>query len=93
MTKTHERVEGGSDMVIRVNGREFALSEEECRLILLTVAGDTNQDMARKFSLNASTVSRRTARLLRKLSLANKLELVFFALHYGIISMISNGRH
>lgn len=92
MSKTHERVAGGSDIVIRVDGREFALSDDERRLILLTVAGYTNQDMARKFSLNASTVSRRTARLLRKLSLANKLELVLFALHYGIISMISSGR-
>jgi len=78
--------------VIRVDGREFALSDDERRLILLTVAGYTNQDVARQFSLNASTVSRRTARLLRKLSLANKLELVLFAFHYGIINMITNGR-
>ena len=85
MGKTHVRRQEVRSVVIHAAGRDYTLSAEECRIILFVVAGYTNRDIARQFSLDTSTISRRAARLFAKLGVANKLELVLFVLHHGIM--------
>jgi DNA-binding NarL/FixJ family response regulator len=82
-----ERVKG---VAIRVDGKEFTLSALELRVIALVVAGYNYQDMARQFSLNASTISRRTSRILHKLGVANRLELVLFAIQHGLVAPVKS---
>ena len=67
-------------------GKDFVLSLEECQIISLIVAGYTNQDIARHFSLSESTVRRRAARIIGKLGVSNRFELILFALSLGMIA-------
>jgi DNA-binding CsgD family transcriptional regulator len=85
MAKTQTTLAEAEDMAIHGGGKELILSAEEYRIVALILAGYTYQEMARQFSLAASTVSRRAGRILAKLGVANKLELVLFAIHYGIV--------
>jgi len=68
------------------DGADVALSTEERRLVELIVAGYTNEDMARHFSRSESTIHRRTARVLSKLDVTNKFELVLFAISRRIVA-------
>lgn len=65
-------------------GEDFTLSAEERRLIALVVAGHTNREMARHFSLSESTIYRRTVRVIGKLGAANRFELVLAAIFLRI---------
>jgi DNA-binding NarL/FixJ family response regulator len=56
----------------------FRLSQEEQRIVALILAGYSNKDMAHHFSLSQSTIHRRIVRILVKVGLRNKIELVFF---------------
>ena len=85
MAKRHSQLGRAKSVAVRAGGRDFTLSPDERRIILFIMGGHTYTDMARRFSLAASTISRRTSRLLGKLGLANKLELVLFAMHSGIV--------
>ena len=88
MAKTHLQPGMSNIIAIHANGKEFALSADERRIITFLAAGYTNVDIARQFSVDASTISRRTARILEKLGVANKLELILFAIHYGIVTRL-----
>ena len=48
----------------RANQQGFRLSAEERRIIALVVCGQTNKDIARRFSLSESTIKRRMGRIL-----------------------------
>src|SRR5208283_4021147 len=63
---------------------DSTLSPEECRIIALIVAGYTNRDMARKLSLSESTINRRIAGIIGKLGVANRFELMLFAIKHRI---------
>ena len=62
------------------------LSPKECRIVEMIASGYTIQDMAQLLSLSRSSICRRTARILGKLGVANKLELILFAMNHGILS-------
>jgi DNA-binding CsgD family transcriptional regulator len=81
-----ERVSRRSDTSGQPAGEQFTLSRAEHRMVELIVAGYTNQDMARRFSLCRNTIYRRIVVLLGKLGVANKLELVLFAISHRIIA-------
>jgi len=72
------------------DGKKFTLSPRERRIIALIMAGYTNKDMARQFSLSTSTIYRRTAQIIRKLKVANKFELMLFAINLGIFNRSPN---
>ena len=92
MAKRHAQLTVAKTFADPAEGRDFMLSPEERRIIKSIVAGYTYADIARQFSLGASTISRRTGRLLGKLGVANKLELVFFAINHGIVRDMHKGR-
>jgi len=62
------------------------LSPKECRMVEMIAAGYTIDEMAQLLSLSRSSICRRTARILGKLGVANKLELILFAMNHGILS-------
>ena len=70
----------------RAHSEDRSLSEEERRIIALIVAGYANKDIARQFSVGVGTIYRRTVRIMRKLRVANKFELVLFAIDHGIFN-------
>lgn len=53
-----------------------ALSPREREMVELILRGYTDQEMARYYSLSESTINRRTLRIIRKLGVVNKLELI-----------------
>jgi DNA-binding NarL/FixJ family response regulator len=62
----------------------MVLSPEEQQIMALIVAGYTNKEIARHFSLSESTVYRRTARIVDKLAVSNRIELVLFVLEHHL---------
>lgn len=74
------------DSACQADGEDFTLSTEEQRIVALIVAGCSNKDMARLFSLSESTIYRRTVRIIGKLSVSNKFELVLFAIDHRIFA-------
>jgi DNA-binding NarL/FixJ family response regulator len=80
------RVSRQHDSSCQAAGEGFNLTSEERQIVALIVAGYTNKDMARHFSLSESTIYRRTLRIVDKLGLANKFELVLFTLNRRIFA-------
>ena len=62
------------------------LSTEERRIVALIVAGYTNKDMAGRFSLSQSTIYRRTLRIIAKLGVCNKFELLLYTMSNQLLS-------
>ncbi|MGA2984060.1 MAG: helix-turn-helix transcriptional regulator [Terriglobia bacterium] len=75
------RVSRQPDPGCRADGEDFTLSSEEHQIVALIVAGYTNKDMARHFSLSESTIYRRTLRIFGKLGVSNRFELVLCAIN------------
>ena len=69
-----------SDSNLRAASVHHNLSIEEQRIVALIVAGYTNKDMAGHFSLSQSTIYRRTLRIIAKLGVCNKFELLLFTM-------------
>lgn len=66
-----------TDSSLQAERESFCLSQEEHRIVALILTGYSNKDMAHHFSLSQSTNHRRIARILAKVGLRNKIELVF----------------
>lgn len=79
-----ERLSGRSASGRQAGGVDAALSNEEYRMAELMVAGYTDEDLANLFSLSVTAIRQRTAGILNKLGVTNKLELVLFAISYRI---------
>lgn len=63
-----------------------ALSEREREVLALTAAGYTNQEIADKLVISAKTVDTYRSRLMEKLQLHHRSELVKFALRHGLLT-------
>ena len=70
----------------------FILSAQERRIIALIVRGFTNREVARTLGLSESTIKRRIVRMLGKLGVADRIELVLYAVSRGIIKGVPNRR-
>jgi DNA-binding NarL/FixJ family response regulator len=62
------------------------LGAEEQRIVDLIVRGSSNKEIAHHFSFSASTSYRRIVRILDKLGVSNKLELVLFAMSRKVVA-------
>jgi DNA-binding NarL/FixJ family response regulator len=69
----------------RTNSVDFNLSTEEQRIVALIVAGYTSKDLAVHFSLSQSTIYRRTTRIIGKLGVCNKFELLLFVMSHQLL--------
>ena len=61
------------------------LTSEEFQIITMIVSGFTNQEMGRHFCCSEDTIYRRTLRIIEKLGVENRLELVLFALSHQVV--------
>jgi two-component system response regulator NreC len=61
------------------------LSEREREVLALTAAGYTNQEIADKLVISAKTVDTYRSRIMEKLNLHHRSELVKFALRHGLL--------
>jgi len=82
----HETPPQQSKSVCRTGGEGFVLSSEELQMITLIISGYTNHEMARYFCSSEATIHRRTLRIIEKLGVANKLELVLYALSLRVVN-------
>lgn len=62
------------------------LSDREREVLSLTAAGYTNQEIADKLIISAKTVDTYRSRLMEKLNLHHRSELVTFALRHGLLT-------
>ena len=63
------------------------LSEREREVLVLTAAGYTNQEIADKLIISAKTVDTYRSRVMEKLGLHHRSELVKFALRHGLLGV------
>ena len=70
----------------RAGGEDLMLSSEEFQIIAMIISGYTKQEMARYFCFSEATIHRRTRRIIEKLGVTNKLELVLFALSHRVVN-------
>ncbi len=62
------------------------LSDREREVLALTAAGYTNQEIADKLIISAKTVDTYRSRIMEKLNLHHRSELVKFALRHGLLN-------
>ena len=53
-------------------------------MVAAIVAGQTNKDIARRFSLSEQTVKHHLTNIFDKLGVSNRLELALFAVQHGL---------
>jgi two-component system, NarL family, response regulator NreC len=63
-----------------------SLSEREREVLSLTAAGYTNQEIAERLVISAKTVDTYRSRVMEKLQLRHRSEIVKFALRHGLLS-------
>jgi DNA-binding NarL/FixJ family response regulator len=69
---------------------DSSISAEERLIITLIVVGYSNRRIARHLSLSESTICRRVARILGKLGVDNRFELVLYVIDKRIVDLLPN---
>lgn len=65
--------------------KSFGLTPRELQMVAAIVAGYTNRDIARKFSLSEQTVKHHLTNIFDKLGVSNRLELALFAVQQRLV--------
>jgi len=71
-----------------VDGAErktFGVTPRELQVIARVVAGYTNKDMSKEFSISEQTVKHHLTNIFNKLGVSNRLELVLFAIAHNLV--------
>lgn len=67
------------------NGKKFGLTRRELEIMSTIVAGYTNKEIARKFSLSEDTVKHHLTNIFDKLGVSSRLELALFAINHRLV--------
>ena len=73
------------------NRPKFGMSQRESEAVGLIVSGYTDKEIAEKMHIQEEAVERLLARIFGKLSVANRLELIFFALDHRLADVVQEG--
>ena len=65
--------------------RRFGLTPRELQVVGTIVAGYSNREIAKKFSLSEDTVKHHLSKIFDKTGASNRLELALFAVHHRIL--------
>jgi len=65
--------------------KTFGLTPREMEIVATIVAGYTNRDIAKKFSLSEDTVKHHLTHIFDKLGVSNRVELAMFAVNHRLI--------
>ncbi len=63
----------------------FGLTPRELQIVAVVVAGHTNKDIARSFSLSEDTVKHHLSNIFDKVGVSTRLELALFAIHHRLV--------
>lgn len=64
----------------------FGLTRREFEIVGAIVAGDTNKDIAKRFSISEDTVKHHLTNIFNKTGVSTRLELGLFAVHHKLVS-------
>jgi DNA-binding CsgD family transcriptional regulator len=73
---------------IEVNGENLSLTPLEMQIIALVLAGYTTKEGGQRIGISQSSVRHHLRAIIAKLGVANRLELVLFALHHHLIGPV-----
>lgn len=66
--------------------KTFGFTKREFEIIGAIVAGDTNRDIAKRFSISEDTVKHHLTNIFNKAGVSTRLELGMFAVHHKLVS-------
>lgn len=69
----------------RVQQKNLGLTPRELEIVSTIVAGYTNKEIAKKFSLSEQTVKHHLTNIFDKLGVSNRLELAMFAVNHHLV--------
>lgn len=86
----HERVTDMAAGVRKLDAtsrqtKAFGLTHRELEIVRSVLSGNTNKEIARRFSISANTVKRHLTHIFDKVGASNKVELVRFAAHHRLL--------
>ena len=64
---------------------KYRITQREYEIILVTISGYSNIEIASHFSLSAHTVKHHMTHIFDKLGVSNRLELALFAVNHQIV--------
>jgi two-component system, NarL family, nitrate/nitrite response regulator NarL len=67
--------------------RAFGLTRRELEIVRAVVSGSTNKEIARRFSISENTVKRHLTHIFDKVGASNRVELLLFAGHHGLLGV------
>lgn len=70
----------------KAQAKKFNLTKREMQILTLVVAGRTNREIAKRFSISEQTVKHHVTNIFDKVGAYNRLELALFAIHHGLTS-------
>jgi two-component system, NarL family, nitrate/nitrite response regulator NarL len=65
---------------------KFGLTKREMQILTLVVAGKTNREVAKRFSISEQTVKHHVTNIFDKVGVYNRLELALFAIHHSLMA-------
>ena len=68
--------------------KDFGLTPLEKQIIALVLAGYTTKESGQQIGVSGYSVRQHLRRVMAKLGVTNRLELVLFALHYDLIDLV-----
>jgi DNA-binding CsgD family transcriptional regulator len=74
--------------LIEVNGKNLGLTPLEMQIIALVLAGYTTKEGGQRIGISQSSIRYHLRSIVAKLGVANRLELVLFALHHHLIGPV-----
>lgn len=77
--------DGSSPVPGTTSVKKFGLTRRELEIISTIVAGYTNKEIARKFSLSEDTVKHHLTNIFDKLGVSSRLELALFAINHRLV--------
>jgi DNA-binding NarL/FixJ family response regulator len=70
-------------------GNRYGLTKREFEILAMIIAGNTNREIARRFTISEQTVKHHLTHIFDKVGVYNRLELALFAIHHGMASQRS----
>jgi DNA-binding NarL/FixJ family response regulator len=66
-------------------GRSYGLTRREMEIVAAIVAGLTNKEIAKKFTLSEDTVKHHLTNIFNKVGVSSRLELALFAINHRLV--------
>jgi two-component system, NarL family, nitrate/nitrite response regulator NarL len=75
----------GLQKLSKSSDNRYSLTKREMEILALVIAGRTNREISRQFSISEHTVKHHVTNMFDKLGVYNRLELALFAIHHGLV--------